>query len=52
VIRLLQVVIAVLIAALVYWLALALGLPSIIAVVAALLVVIAALAGVGDRWRL
>ena len=45
----LQVVIAVLVAALVYWLSLALGLPSIVAVVAALLVVIAALAGVDRR---
>ena len=48
----LSVLIAVLVAALVYWLCLALGLPSIVAVVAALLIVIAALAGVGDRLRL
>ena len=48
----LQVLIAVIVAAIVYWIALALGLPSIVAVVAALLVVVAALAGVGDRLRL
>jgi hypothetical protein len=41
--------IAILIAALVYWLCLALGLPAIVAIVAAILVLVAGI-GYRDRW--
>jgi hypothetical protein len=41
--------IAILIAALVYWLCVALGLPAIVAVVAAILVLVAGI-GYRDRW--
>lgn len=40
--------IAILLAALAYWLCLALGLPAIIAIIAAILVL---LGGIGTRWR-
>lgn len=42
-----SIVIAILVAALVYWLCLVLGLPVIVAVIAALLVL---LGGVGGPW--
>ena len=49
------VLIAILLAALVYWLCLALGLPSIVAIIAAVLVLLAAIPsggfGIGTRTR-
>jgi hypothetical protein len=48
------IVIAILIAALVYWLCTALGLPAIIAIIAAILVLLAGIPtggyGFGGRW--
>ena len=48
------ILIAVLVAALVYWLCLALGLPAIVAIVAAILVLLAGVTtggyGYGSRW--
>lgn len=43
-----NIVIAILVAALVYWLCLVLGLPSIIGIIAAILVL---LGGVGSGWN-
>ena len=49
------VLIGILLAALVYWLCLALGLPSIVAIIAAILVLVAAIPtggfGIGTRGR-
>lgn len=44
------VLIGILLAALVYWLCVALGLPVIVGVIAAILVLIAAIGGVGGRF--
>lgn len=43
------VLVAILVAALVYWLCIALGLPAVVAVIAAILVLLAAWGGVGYR---
>lgn len=45
-----SIVIAILLAALVYWLCIALGLPAIVALIAAVLVLLAGVP-VGGRWR-
>ncbi len=49
-----RILIAVLLAALVYWLCVALGLPAVVAIVAAILVLLAGFAsggyGFGSRW--
>jgi hypothetical protein len=46
------IVIAILVAALVYWLCLVLGLPSIVGIIAAILVLLAGVGsgGYGRRW--
>ena len=48
------ILIAILLAALVYWLCVAIGLPAIVAIVAAILVLIAGIPtggyGLGGRW--
>ena len=48
------IVIAILVAALVYWLCLVLGLPSIVGIIAAILVLLAGIPsggyGIGNRW--
>ena len=48
------ILIAILLAALVYWLCLALGLPAIVGIIAAILVLLAAIPtggyGLGNRW--
>lgn len=45
------ILIAILLAFLAYWLCAALGLPAIVGIVAAILVLIAAIGGIGDRFR-
>lgn len=45
-----SVLIAILLAALVYWLCLALGLPSIVAIIAVILVLLGGLASYGGPW--
>jgi hypothetical protein len=49
------ILIAILVAALVYWLCVALGLPSIVGLIAAILVLLAGIPsggyGLGSRWR-
>lgn len=48
------IVIAILVAALVYWICVAIGLPSIVAIIAAILVLLAGIPtggyGFGSRW--
>ena len=48
------IVIAILVAALVYWICMAIGLPSIVAIIAAILVLLAGIPtggyGFGGRW--
>ena len=44
------VLVAILLAAGAYWLCIALGLPAIVGVVAAILVLLGAAGGVGRRW--
>jgi hypothetical protein len=48
------ILIAILLAALVYWLCLAIGLPSIVAIIAAIIVLVAGIPsggyGLGSRW--
>ena len=48
------IIIAILLAALVYWLCLALGLPAIVGLIAAILVLVAGIPtggyGLGSRW--
>ena len=48
------IVLAILVAALVYWLCAILGLPAIVAIIAAILVLLAGIPthgyGLGDRW--
>jgi hypothetical protein len=48
------IVIAIVVAALVYWLCMAIGLPSIVAIIAAILVLLAGIPtggyGFGSRW--
>lgn len=46
------ILIAVLLAALVYWICLAVGLPAIVGIVAAILVLLAAVSNRGAWWRL
>jgi hypothetical protein len=51
----LGIVIAILVAALVYWICIVVGLPSIVAIIAAILVLLAGIPtggyGLGGRWR-
>jgi hypothetical protein len=48
------IVIAILVAAVVYWICVAVGLPSIVAIIAAILVLLAGIPtggyGIGGRW--
>lgn len=44
------ILIAVLVAAIVYWLSLVLGLPAIVGVIAAVLVLLAGVGSYGRRW--
>lgn len=46
------VIIAVLFAALVYWLCVAIGLPAIVGIVAAILVLVAGIGTGGAGWRM
>ena len=49
------ILIAILVAALVYWLCLALGLPAVVGLIAAILVLLGGIPsggyGLGNRWR-
>lgn len=44
------IIVAILLAALVYWICVALGLPAVIGIIAAILVLLGAFGGVGRRW--
>lgn len=46
-----SILIAILLALLAYWLCVLLGLPAVVGIVAAILVLIAAAGGLGDRFR-
>ena len=50
--RMISVIIAVLFAALVYWLCVAIGLPAIVGIVAAILVLVAGIGTGGAGWRM
>lgn len=45
-----HIVIAILLALLAYWLCIALGLPAIVGIVAAILILIAGIAGPANHW--